>query len=128
MTREKFDYPYPYSEDQEREAERVSAQRERKQRVEEVQTKAALVVRALGSKGKPEWGAQLREAVLQAIRQSLPTGTTPMDVDRFEDALKEIAGGHPLAATRAAGQLLDERDRLWALDQAAKVVRVARSR
>jgi hypothetical protein len=127
MPHGEFDYPYPFSEHQEAEAARVAAKLERKRRIAEVKAWAALCVRALGtSDQKPAWGSTVKQAVVQVLRQSLPSAT-PMDVDRFEDALREISEDSSRAG-RAAGALLDSPAHLSALEQAVKVVRAARTR
>jgi hypothetical protein len=127
MQRDSFNYEYPLSPAQEAEVEREANQRERRRRIAQVKDWARLVVRALGtSDQKPAWGSTVKQAVVQVLRQSLPSAS-PMDVDRFEDALREISEDSSRAG-RAAGVLLDSPAHLSALEQAVKVVRAARTR
>jgi hypothetical protein len=123
-----FDYPYPLPPEQEAEVERLAAQRERKRKIAEVKAWARLVVRALGTKDeKPAWGLVVKQAVIQAFRLSLPSAA-PMDVDRFEDTLREIAGGNALQSGRAAGVLFDDKPKLSALEHGVRVVHTARAK
>jgi hypothetical protein len=128
QTAGEFDYPYPLDQAQEAEAERLTAERERGRRLAEVKLWALLCVRALGRDGeKPEWGGTVRQAVLQAFRQSLPIGSTPMDLDRFEEALRQVAADRG-ASARAAGVLLDNAPQLSALEHGMKIVQAARGK
>lgn len=128
MPHGEFDYPYPLPPEQEAEVERLAAQRERKRRIAEVKAWARLVVRALGTADeKPAWGLVVKQAVMQTLRLTLPSAA-PMDVDRFEDMLREVAGGNAVQSGRTAGVLFDDKAKLSALEHGVRVVHAARSK
>jgi hypothetical protein len=70
--RHEFDYPYPFDAS---EVDRAARQRQAQQTLETVRDNADLVVRALGDPGSrtvPEWGTDVRAAVIVQLREDFP--------------------------------------------------------